>query len=361
MRQTRLIRGAMTVLVAAGLVAFLGGCSGDNSPTTAAEAALSSPAVVPTDADLVNLLGLNQEQKQQMSGLLAQWRQEQGQMGGQFGDRQRDRDRDRDGDCDADCVGPMGQFLRGSAGVLTPDQMVTLGKYLTEKREQRRAEMHARFEQRRAGGEDRPGPGFGEGRGGRGMGERGAFLNDLDLTPEQRTQLREAMQTMRAAMRSLMERYRNGEIDAAGMRDGQKALEQNRIAVMQGILTAEQFQAWQEHRQERQQQMVERMQDRSGDHEARMIAFLTDVLHLDEAQVTALEAVLADSRTAREALIARFAAGEIDKADLHYEMTLLREATQDAIRALLNEEQVAVFEALEPLAPGGRKHHRSGR
>ncbi|MFC2085579.1 hypothetical protein ACFLRO_00030 [Bacteroidota bacterium] len=196
--------------------------------------------------------------------------------------------------------------------------------------------------------------GFGGLRGAMGQhGESGADAA-LNLTEEQQDAFKAAHQRGRAAMNTLRERHRNGELtNEEFVAELVRHREQMR-EMLRTILTAEQIATLEDYRLER---------------EAEFEAFRTavwevrdEVLGLTAEQSAAFNALLEEQLNMREVLMEQFEAGEITREGLRDEVDALRSIHVEALQALLSEEQFEIVQihAALIIRVGMRGHHRMG-
>jgi Spy/CpxP family protein refolding chaperone len=253
---------------------------------------------------------------------------------------------------------PAADFLVGAAGVLEPAQMVELIGLLEEHQEATRESRSALQERRREG---REGPGRRAGRSGRGGQGKGRFqplFHELDLSAEQKAQLEELHATTRDALLELMQDVDRGEGPDEEKRAQAQTLRTQMQEKVQAILTEEQRQKLEELRSARRLGNAEEAEERFERRLEHRLDLMEGVLKLSTDQRAQVEALLRSHHDevagerrfgnwSRGGPMAGRFAGRPDRSED-------REALNAAIAELLNEEQQAVFEALQELAPEPR-------
>lgn len=259
------------------------------------------------------------------------------------------------GSLDSAAEPPVAAFLETAAGILDGDQLVGLAGYLVERRDEARTAR----QQVRAGNRQGMGPGF---RGSHGPGP-GGDLDQLGLTDEQKQAVQQARDEMRQAMQDLL--ARRDELSRAELQTLAKQIRDTFDARLKDILDADQYARLEELRQERQNQREERRNERIqqqldnlDQHTERLAAFLTNVLHLTDAQIPQIRDILDGAAAERRTLLQWVLDGSVTADQLREESQRIMEATGDAIRAVLTPEQQAVFDALRDLLPGYGLRHR---
>jgi hypothetical protein len=360
--------------------------SGVLSPESGSTLGAMSP---PTLADITAGAGLSAAQSQALAPALARWRDQAQTM-----DRRRDGRRKGSGPGGPGTEPPMHAFLQDAAGSLDTDGFVAVVGYLAQRREAHREEMQAMRAERQAqrqgdrlerralrrdrqrdgtqdGIRDRQrdrihnqtmqgdgprrgmrgdGPGFH--RDGPGAGMR-ALLSDLDLTDAQRTALRDAMRAAHETLRAMHREIADGGLTADGARtQAQGAVDALRQALQAG-LTAGQADAVTARLKERAHEMAERRLDHVDMMGERQDAFLVQVLGLDDGQAAALEQARIRSQDRVRTLLGGIQGGSVTFPDAVYESVSIHKDTDAAIRALLNQDQVRKFDALQELRRGG--------
>gem|GEM_PF-1621150 len=389
------IGGLLAVTLIIALITSMMGCSDgeQESSSTVLNSAVATSGnnltrpTPPTLAEILERVELNEEQTQSVKSAYNQWaatiqsRQESQhrENGPKLGPGQCGRGM-HDGPPDGVMTSalaegeqpPLETFLLACSDVLTTEQFVTLVKYLAEyettQREQRAAAAHEthpaeRDTLRREGPGGCPGGGPHGGPGGLG-GPDSQLFEDLNLTAEQQTALKEAGEQNRKAVQALIESAGGPEqIDDATREKIRELREQMRQSLAK-ILTAEQLEQMQELRDARRTEMAERHAAAMANRTAREASFLAQILDLDDTQrqqiidvmTAAQERVKALHESAREANTAM--------ESLREQAEQIQNEAKTTIKASLSEEQAAVFEAISGLllqGPGphlGRMMHR---
>jgi hypothetical protein len=350
-RRTGFIRLGI-VSLGLSLALFAGNGCTESDADSAATAGVTAPQGSSVEAlglpdmnELESRLDLTPEQKEQLAAALENWRSEMkgrrdclqaSRPGGREGKRGEGGGRRAPGE---GCEGtpPRLQFLGDAAEILNQEQFLELAAYLTEKQEERRANR-----------EDR---GFQRGRGfGRGFGRGGGHLaQELGLTEAQAEQVHEAMKAHRQSVHALFEAYAEDNLSLEGLRDGVKS---ERVAFEQtlaGILDEDQLAQMLERHEQRRTERAERHLERLGQHLERRVEFLTRVLRLDDSQQAQVRSVLEGLLPREKALLEGIAAGEVAFEDAIYERLKIKEDGEEALRAVLTEEQAERLDALEEL------------
>jgi hypothetical protein len=352
--------------LAGALALFSWGCGDDalsgsagTTGTAGSDATLALAAAPPSVDDLAGVLDLTPEQEAALGELLETWQaaheERRGQVGRQRGGRFGQGGgpgRPADGEAFQNRERPMQSFLSGAAEILDTAQMTALVEYLGERRAEHRAQMQERRGNR--GSCDGDGPGRGRGR-----GNRGGFAEELGLTQEQKQQMCEAQQAHREGMRALMDDYDAGSITLDELSAQAAALRVELEETLTGILGEEAFAALQEKRQGRRQERAENRQERMGQRQGDRLDFLTAVLDLTPDQVASIAAIQEEAQAQRQALHQQIADGTLSPEEAMVARITLRESTHEAILAVLDADQSALFEALLDLRPGpkfGRRH-----
>lgn len=316
----------------------------------------------PTMDELQARLGLSSDQVEALTPLVADWQSqhEARRSGMRRGEGRGPRFGRGTGDS------PQMAFLEGSAEILKHEQFVGLLEFLAEKREaarEQRAEMGPGEGGPPRGGFGRHGEGMPPGlhgpRDGQRQGPGGVLAEELGLTDEQKEQLHEAMREHHEARRDLMQGFHDGSVTVEALRSGLKEAEEQFESKLATILDDDQLAAFNEHRETRQTEMLERQLERLASQDgSRRIEFLTKVLSLDDAQVTQLTEIVSNAHAERQDQLEQALAGNIDHVDLFVDGILHRQEVEESIRGILNEEQTEIFDALKNLHPRHGPQHR---
>jgi chromosome segregation ATPase len=212
----------------------------------------------------------------------------------------------------------------------------------------------------KAGGR-RPG-GFHGGRGGPGdaLGVRiEKLIEELDLSEEQGSQIRDALQEMRKAMQALRSQYSPVEGAREGLREKVEEIREQFAAKLKAILDAEQLERLEELRAERRSDIAEKREINQQQRIERRVDFLTKVLDMNDSQKQEVSGFLTDAAEQARALYQKERNEEISREDLRDELHSIQEGSMAAIRGVLTPGQAEVFDALKELVPGhGRPRRR---
>ncbi|MFC1475392.1 hypothetical protein ACFLQW_00135 [Candidatus Zixiibacteriota bacterium] len=369
-------------IMGAGIIAlssmFLG-CQGADSESGPGTLGLTAPATTeaaagftpPTLGELLAEVELTTEQLQPMETALDNWttavqsrretRQSEGRRGKRGGNRQS---RGSGSECGprfggrgAGVLGeqepPMRTFLAESAEILEPEQFSALATFLAERREAHREAIAGNRPGRSEGFRGRGGPGrlfHGQ--------KQGGLIDNLDLTEEQQTTLREAREQMRDTMRSLVgESGGRGRMDET-TREQIRQLREQMKGRMESILTPEQLAQLEELRDERRAERQDKREVNFAQRLDRRVEFLSKVLDLDETQQQQISDILTENHEQVQTLHQNAREQDLPVADLREEIEKIREEADTAIRELLTAEQAAMFDALRSLMP---RHRGPGR
>lgn len=249
---------------------------------------------------------------------------------------------------------PVMQFIASSAKTLDRQQLKSLIRLMADYQPQ-------------AVRGNGPRKGFGKGlhKGGfqgRGFGKRqgnlgdmnGAFA-DLNLTAEQKEQLRAARDEMRQTQRGLFEAVKAGTMTKEKMRDAMKALHDGFREKMGNILTDEQLAALNQKREDR---MIERLKRQiafyeSGDHP--QLDWLIEILDLSDDQVAEIESIHDTALARVKEVLAGLEGGTLDVAAARDAMHDINTERHGAVLNVLTDEQKDLFDELMAL-----RHHRWG-
>ncbi|GAB4320349.1 MAG: hypothetical protein Kow0074_10610 [Candidatus Zixiibacteriota bacterium] len=245
---------------------------------------------------------------------------------------------------------PLHTLLKESAEVLDADQMVALLGVIKDQRD----EMRTQFRNQRANRADGPGRGR---RFGPHDGPGREMFADLNLTEEQQAQLAELREKHQQAMQALRDQY--GDKRGFGRSDEAEALREQMRQETESILTPEQLQQLEASRIERRTERRQQMQEGAEDRQERHVELLTSVLDLSSAQVEQLEAILASTHDKMQELHEGLNGTRPDRGAMREQVDQIRQETNDAIAAMLSDQQKAIFEAMTDLLPSG-PHGRRG-
>jgi len=357
------------------------GCTGAESDTgstvlgsaVASNTGESGRPTPPTFAEIQDQVTLNQDQVEPLetaySVLVAQMqaRHESRQTQGGKGKHGRRSGGEPTGEV-ADAEKPMQTFLLAGADILTPDQFVALVDFLADYREAQREAMAEVRETRFA---ERGGKMQGEGRGGRGgFGGRGqqgkGFIDELNLTEDQQTTLKEAREQNREAIQALIEAAGGrGQIDEA-TRDQIKELREQMKETMNSILTAEQLAQLEELRETRQAERAAERETRFAEKSEARIDFLGQLLELDATQKQQILDIKTETHDQVKTLRENAREQDTPREEVREQVKQLMVGAKETIKALLDADQAAMFEALSNLkshrgGPGGPGGPRMGR
>jgi hypothetical protein len=177
------------------------------------------------------------------------------------------------------------------------------------------------------------------------QGHFGDILEDLDLTEAQK-QLIQAYLTERRENRP-----QERPSDPEERRAWRQQMHQEWRDFLETVLTEDQLTLLEELREARHQEMLERRQVRMVERSEHLITFLTTVLHLDAEQTAQIEELAGDALTAAQAARDSHAAGDLTREEFRSARQEIRDNLVEGIRALLDEDQLARFEALLVLLP----------
>lgn len=355
---------------------LLGGCLSDADRGTDDAAAAGAPAATgetwveawdasgppgfPTAAELQAGLSLTGEQAAVVDAALNQWRARTEEQRRQMEQRRNAQGHGMPG-AFGESEPPMLAFLEAVVPALDTNQVAALAGLLERKHDQAGEGMGPGGGGPRGGGMrpgGRPGGPGGPGFGGPIGGVLRELRDELDLSAEQRTALRDALKASHDTFRDLRRSFRDGTITAEELRDAARdarlALEEQ----LADILSADQYTLLMDTLAEHRTEMIDRRLAHLDEGAARRLDFLTNVLQLDDGQAAQVETILNDSMDARRAVLEALRDGTIEIEEALYQGYLIAQSTAAAIRDLLTPEQQAVFDALRTLLPGhGGPHH----
>jgi len=328
------------LMVAAFLALGSTGCyeSGTNPPASDDGA---GSADVPSMSELQSKVGLTSEQATELGRSHARWRSDEPAWHEDEGD-------------DA----PALDFLAAAASILDHGQMTRLASVLHENEVEHLGEeiLSDGFGLDGLGG---PGP-RGDHRDGRGMGPGregrvGDLFQGLDLTPQQRVQLRAARAAFVTAVHALVLQLRNGSIDEQQFEDGVHTARTQYETSVQNILTPEQWAQLQAALRARLIAALQRQLANFDTKVTRRVACLDVILGLSDQQVTDITAALMAAKPPLETVLAGLQDGSLSLADARTALENDARDTIAAVRALLTDGQRAIFDLLRLF------HHRAHR
>jgi len=175
----------------------------------------------------------------------------------------------------------------------------------------------------------------------------------LGLTEEQTEEIHQIHKAFRADVIALRDSLKAGEITRDDFLRALKDLHDAFKEDLYNVLTDEQHALIEEFRQR---------------HDAAFLAFRDEViavrdevLGLTESESEAFNAILEDHLAAREVLLEQFQDGEISLSTLQSEIDALNQAKDEALQALLTEDQYLVVQIHDALAVRmGRRGHQVG-
>ena len=259
---------------------------------------------------------------------------------------------------------PFRAFLADSAGALDHGQMVSLIELMGESRDAWREERGDEGSRRGKGmgqGQDR-GRGAGQGQG---QGRHEPLHTQLDLSEEQQKKVEAAYDKTRESLQEL------GDDRREKAQDEREVLQKE----LQSILTETQWDQLTQLRSERRLGNAVEADERFEKRLEGQMTFLTAVLALSEDQQgkvkTALSELQAQRSVARRSKNWAEGGPKMGGGHMREEMEAGRAEAHEALKKLLNKEQLPVFEALTELAldaeghgPGQRgrgQGHRGGQ
>ncbi len=333
--------GILFLVLATGLI--MSGCNDDEATfsdimgTSPAEAPASSAVSPPDWSELQKAVPLTTAQVEPMKNSYESW---------------QSNDSHREGTMD---------FLQQSQNVLEREQFLALVTYLGDRTEREREDRRAAMANR--SGRER-GPRGGDRHGDRERGHDGnageslgEMAEELGLTAEQKDRIQAMFASHREEVEALRGQLQAGALTHDEYRAAHDALRARNHEAIVSVLTEEQATAFAasraEHRVERMQEHLERFDESA--HGDRKLAFLTDVLDLDDGQAAELASLFAEQHAARRARLEEAIAsagndqGPRDRGEHREEMRAAHEAMNDAIESLLNADQLEVYDALQML------------
>ena len=178
------------------------------------------------------------------------------------------------------------------------------------------------------------------------------FLWVLDLTDEQKEQLREIGQKHRAEMHDLHMQAR-GEVNREDLKAKHEEMRQAMMEEILTFLTDEQI------------ALLEQIQDQINAGQfpeiviEKRVAHLTELLNLDEDQQKAIAELMAGYG----AKMLQLKSDQADPRQCNKEGRALMQEYREAVEALLSEEQLTLFEAMKAEFKGKHPHrgYKSGR
>lgn len=199
------------------------------------------------------------------------------------------------------------------------------------------------------------GPYYGFGRF-RGIGAKGRAAADsvLNLTDDQKDQIKDIHKSYRDQAKSLIDSFRDGTITADDLVRGLLELRTDRKTDVTAVLTADQLAALDEFKLQREAR-IEALA-------AEVKAVRDAVLGLDVATSGAYDSINLEQLDAREVLVDEFEAGDIDLATLQQEIAELIGVRSEALEALLSADQFVVVTIHDALVVRvAKRGHRSRR
>jgi len=316
----------------------LAGCSASDpaGPTTPERPGYDAAVTVPADAELAAQLGLSEEQVASLAPALEEWRrsEQEAWQGAQpheaHGFWQGHRERQLN-------------FLTRCAELLDTEQFVALVQMLAERMDSLREQVREYLD---AG---RPGRDFWGSRFDghhRFMGRIREILEELDLTEDQWQQIREFFAIQLAS------RPDAHPGDREEFRVWRQQVYRAWLEFRETILTEEQLAHLDQIREARRQERLERWQERLAVRAERRVSFLTTVLLLDTEQAGHLAELVAGAVTAARSALDSHAAGDLARVELRSTLHEIRDGLIEEFKTILDEEQLARYEALlELLSP----------
>lgn len=322
-----------------GLIAILAtGCQEDGTDSAGAaligasdDAATAELFAPPSIDELKSRLNLTDDQSRQLAAILDEAKS------------MRAERRAARGQGPADMAPKAGGMLADAAAILETGQLQEFSAMMKERRQAQREEM----KQRR---DEKGGPGHGPNRAARFPG-----LSDTDQKA-----LREVHRSAGEQMRTLHEQYAAGSISAEQLRDGLRDIRTTTEPRVRAILGDEAFEKMQSRRGDRREAMAEKRLDRIDDTPERQAAMLGKALRLTDGQASQVKAALEKTIPAREALLKQVESGGLAPEEVLYQGIQIHRQASAEIRALLNVDQAARFDAIEDLLPGKMGHGMPG-
>jgi hypothetical protein len=177
------------------------------------------------------------------------------------------------------------------------------------------------------------------------IGLRGA-LAAADLDRDEMREVRPLLQEFGDEVVAALSGYEGSSLSSDAVRDRVVAAREALLAGVGEVVGQDRIPAFEAGLAEGRTSMASRRLDRLEGSLARRQSFLTTVLELEPAQVGQLATILAGVRADEEALLTGIAGGSVDLGAAIETGLGLREETRTAIRAILTEAQVQVFDAL---------------
>ncbi len=367
-------RGRLLIagLAMAGLIVAASGCSESESDSDSA--ALLSPAgsVVATEAaawipdisEIGAAVEMTAEQKEAIAAVLVEVRQSAGpanvegrpgrMQGGRGGMQGRGAGRMGAGDL-PDREPPFYGFLEKCSEILEPAQFAKFLNLLSERHEAHREAMEAQRGERPRHGMGRESDSHGPGPD---MLDRVA--DELDLTAEQQAALDALRDEIRQTMQDHREQCRSSETPREECRGQAAALHEQFRARLAEILTPEQLAELEELRNARRADRMEEMQAGADERLDRAVGFLVKTLDLDDSQAAAVREIMDATHEQIQTLHESVRNDETERDAVREQGDRIRDETAASIRALLSEDQAAVFDALAGFLPGHGPGHGFG-
>jgi hypothetical protein len=241
---------------------------------------------------------------------------------------------------------PMMTFLSTAAGLLDRDQFVILAQYLSDNRPDRPGHM------------DRPGRhgGVRQGTEGNGFGDRmaGRLAEELGLSDEQASALRQVVSSYRDRFRDLREAVRDGQTSPSDALADAITLASAMKAELAAVLTAEQLELFAEHKSERVIQGIERRLGNLDERMTQRSAMIAAALDMDDAQAQQTESIFIGTVAARSAVLNGLWDGSIAPEVAAFRVIAIEKDAWAEVYALLTPEQQAAWDSLRNLLPGSR-------
>jgi hypothetical protein len=307
-----------------------------------------------TLGDIESKIDLSSEQKTAIGGALDRLNAARKETWGRRGERDADR---------AKQDPPVIVFLESASKTLDPDQFRQLAILMKEKRDANRGEMagrratrgpDARAERPRGrGAMGRRHGGMGMGPGSGMMGNLGPRLGkELDLSAEQRQEIRPILQQMSEKMRSVQDQVASGAITREQARERIGEIRTETMDKGKKILTAEQWEKFQKIRGERVGEMAGHRLDRLEPDLERRAEFLNRVLGLSDTQREEVRTLVLGTAPARTEILNGLKSGAIEPEDAAGRIATIEETLAGQISSLLSPDQLERWHAVRDLLPG---------
>ncbi|MFQ5569219.1 MAG: hypothetical protein ACE5G0_06065 [Rhodothermales bacterium] len=174
------------------------------------------------------------------------------------------------------------------------------------------------------------------------------------LTTEQQEQMKALRAAHQEQMKALMQARKDGSLSPEDFREQRKALQTKMKDDVQALLTDEQRAQLEQQR--------EKMKARAAAFKEAAAAAKAEALGLTGDQEATLEALQAEQKTQHQALIEQARAGTLDREAIKAQLQKLREAHQAAMAEILTPEQLEIIKIHNILASrvGIRNARRPG-